>query len=86
MAKYMASMADQEALLAEEKKLRRLGRAMDVAPALLWKVNLTLPEAQDVVNHAKRTALQLFPDKEETFDLIYGARFRRLLVEKYRLP
>ena len=84
MAKYMASMADQEALLAEEKKLRRLGRAMDVAVTLLWKVNLE--EAQDVVTHAKRTALQLFPDKEDTFDLIYGPRFRRVLVEKYRLP
>ena len=77
--------ADKESLLAEEKTLRRLGRAMDVAAALLWKVNLTLEEAQDVVNHAKRTALQLFPDKEETFDLIYGARFRRILTEKYRL-
>ena len=77
--------ADKESLLAEEKSLRRLGRAMDVAAALLWKVNLTLEEAQDVVNHAKRTALQLFPDKEETFDLIYGARFRRILSEKYRL-
>jgi len=77
--------ADKEALLDEEKKLRRLGRAMDVAAALLWKVNLTLEEAQDVVNHAKHTALQLFPDKEETFDLIYGSRFRRILTEKYRL-
>ena len=86
MAKYMASMADQKALLAEEKKLRRLGRAMDVAVTLLWKVNLTLEEAQDVIHHAKRTALQLFPDKEDTFDLIYGPRFRRVLVEKYRLP
>jgi hypothetical protein len=85
MAKYMASLANQEALLAEETKLRRLGRAMDVAVALLWKVNLTLEEAQDVIHHAKRTALQLFPHKEDTFDLIYGPRFRRVLVEKYRL-
>ena len=85
MAKYMTTTADREALLAEEKKLRRLGRAMDVAVALLWKVDLTLEEAQDVVDHAKRTALQLFPDKEATFDLIYGARLRRVLVEKYRL-
>ncbi|MBM2804468.1 MAG: hypothetical protein HW419_2361 [Deltaproteobacteria bacterium] len=85
MAKYMTMTADKEALLAEERKLRGLGRAMDVAAALLWKVNLTLEEAQDVVNHAKRTALQLFPDKEDTFDLIYGSRFRRILVEKYRL-
>ena len=58
---------------------------MDLAAVLLWKVDLTLEGAQDVVEHAKRTALQLFPDKEETFDLIYGARFRRILVEKYRL-
>jgi hypothetical protein len=77
--------ANQEALLAEEKRLRRLGRAMDVAAALLWQVNLTLEEAQDVVSHAKRTALLLFPDKEETFELIYGSRFRRILTEKYRL-
>ena len=77
--------ADQIALMAEEKKLRRLGRAMDVAVALLWRVDLTLEEAKDVVSHAKRTALQLFPDKEHTFDLIYGARFRRVLSEKYRL-
>jgi len=77
--------ADKEALLAEERNLRRLSRAMDLAAALLWRVNLTLEEAQDVVNHAKHTALELFPDKEETFDLIYGSRFRRILVEKYRL-
>jgi hypothetical protein len=77
--------AEQAALLAEDRKLRRLGRAMDLAAALLWHVDLTLEEAQDVVNHAKQTALQLFPDKEETFDLIYGPRFRRILSEKYRL-
>jgi hypothetical protein len=76
---------NKEALLAEERKLRRLRRAMDVAAALLWRVDLTLEEAQDVVNHAKQTALELFPGKEETFDLIYGSRFRRILVEKYRL-
>jgi hypothetical protein len=76
---------DKEALLVEERKLRRLRRAMDIAATLLWQVNLTLEEAQDVVNHAKFTALQLFPDKEETFDLIYGSRFRRILAEKYHL-
>jgi hypothetical protein len=76
---------DKEALLAEERKLRRLRRAMDLTATLLWQVDLSLEEARDVVNHAKRTALQLFPDKEETFDLIYGSRFRRILVEKYHL-
>ena len=77
--------SQKAALLAEDRKLRRLGRAMDLAAALLWQVDLTLEEARDVVNHAKQTALQLFPDKEATFDLIYGTRFRRILSEKYRL-
>ena len=76
---------DKQALLAEEQKLRRLRRAMDIAATLLWQMDLTLDEARDVMNHAKHTALQLFPDKEETFDLIYGSRFRRILVEKYHL-
>jgi hypothetical protein len=76
---------DKQALLAEERKIRRLRRAMDLTATLLWQVNLTLEEARDVVNHAKLTALELFPDKAETFDLIYGSRFRRILVEKYHL-
>jgi hypothetical protein len=76
---------DRQALLEEERKLRRLGRAMDVAAVLLRQVDLTLDEAHEVVEHAKQTALQLFPDKEATFDLIYGPRFRRILVEKYHL-
>ena len=76
---------DREALLAEERKIRRLRRAMDLAVTLLWQVDLTLTEAQEVVEHAKKTALELFPDKEQTFDLIYGPRFRRVLAEKYRL-
>jgi hypothetical protein len=76
---------DKQAILAEDQKIRRLGRAMDVAAALLWRVDLTLDEARDVVSHAKQTALQLFPDKEDAFDLIYGPRFRRILAEKYQL-
>jgi hypothetical protein len=76
---------DKEALVAEDKRVKRLARAMDLASILLWRTNLTLNEAQEVVAHARQVALGLFPDKEETFDLIYGSRFRRILVEKYRL-
>lgn len=76
---------DKEALVAEDKRVRRLARAMDLASILLWRTNLTLSEAQEVVGHARQVALELFPDKGETFDLIYGSRFRRILVEKYHL-
>lgn len=78
-------IVDKEAVLAEERQLRRLRRAMDLTATLLRGVELTLDEARDVVAHAKQTALELFPDKEATFELIYGSRFRRILSEKYRL-
>ena len=85
LEKDLLMTVDTEALLAEERKIRRLRRAMDIAATMLWRIDLSLDEARDVVAHAKHTALQLFPDKEDTFDLIYGARFRRILNEKYRL-
>lgn len=85
LEKDLLMTVDNEALLAEERKIRRLRRAMDIAATLLWWIDLSLDEACDVVAHAKHTVLQLFPDKEKTFDLIYGSRFRRILSEKYRL-
>ncbi len=76
---------NKEVLQAEENRVRRLGRAMDIASILLLRTDLTLSEAQEVVAHAKQVAMDLFPDKENTFDLIYGSRFRRILAEKYQL-
>ncbi|MBI2210034.1 MAG: hypothetical protein HYY47_02980 [Deltaproteobacteria bacterium] len=71
--------------MAEEISLRRLRRIMDFTVALLWQADLTLSEAQKLVAGARRRALELFPDKGETFDLIYGSRFRRILAERYHL-
>jgi hypothetical protein len=36
------------------------------------------------VEGVRRFALNLFPGKEETFDIIYVRRFRRLLNEKFK--
>ena len=76
---------DKEALLAEELRLKRLRRIMDFTAALLWQADLTLSEAQKLVADARERALELFPDKTETFDLIYGSRLRRILAERYHL-
>ncbi|MFQ5681643.1 MAG: hypothetical protein ACE5HC_00085 [Candidatus Binatia bacterium] len=75
----------KEALLAEERKLKKLRRLVDLVSALLWQSNFTLGEAQELVTHAREIVLELFPDKGETFDLIYATRFRRILAEKYHL-
>ncbi|HEY2988676.1 MAG TPA: hypothetical protein VGL11_13180 [Candidatus Binatia bacterium] len=76
---------DDEAVRAEELRLKRLRTLMDFTAALLWQADLTLVQAQKVVADAKAKALELFPDKAETFDLIYGSRFRRILTERYHL-
>ena len=76
---------DREALIAEERRLRRLRHIVDLTSALLWQADLALGEAQKLVADARERALELFPDKGETFDLIYGSRFRRILAEKYHL-
>lgn len=76
---------DKEALREEELKLRKLRRIMGFTAALLWQADLDLGEAQKIIADAKARALDLFPGKEETFDLIYGSRFRRILVERYNL-
>ena len=76
---------DDEAVSAEELRLKRLRTLMDVTAALLRQADLTLAQAQKLVADAREKALELFPDKGETFDLIYGSRFRRIVVERYQL-
>ena len=77
--------ADKEALQAEEARVKKLRRIMDFTVTLLWQADLTLSEAQKLVADVRDRALELFPDKGETFDLIYGSRFRRILAERYHL-
>lgn len=69
----------------ENRRIRTLRLLVDFSLAYLAQTKLPLEEAQAVVNGVKKQALRLFPDKEETFDLIYLPRFRRLLREKYHL-
>jgi len=69
----------------ENRRIRTLRLLVDFSLAYLAQTNLPLEEAQAVVKGVKKQALRLFPEKEETFDLIYLPRFRRLLREKYHL-
>ncbi len=69
----------------ENRRVRPLRRLVDFALAYIAQSSIPLDQARAVVEGVKRYALRLFPNKEETFDLIYLPRFRRLLQEKYQL-
>jgi hypothetical protein len=73
-----------EALREEEKKLRLLKFVVDLNLAVLMQQSdLTLREAFDILKNTKKAAMNLFPDKEQVFDLIYSPRFRRVIRERF---
>jgi hypothetical protein len=54
---------------------------VDITSTVLMQGRLSRDEAEDIVATARRCALDLFPDKEETFELILAPRFERLMNE-----
>ena len=73
-----------EALREEEKKLRMLRFIVDLNQAILMQqTDLTLREAFDILKSTRRAALNLFPGKDEVFELIYTPRFRRIIRERF---
>ena len=68
----------------ENKKVRRLRFMVDFTLEYIRTQRLSHDQALLVVEGVKRFALGLFPDKEETFDIVYAPRFKRLLNEKFQ--
>ena len=81
--KRSRSTDDQLALAAENRNVRLLKRAVDTAYALILQADITIDEALDIANATKRRALALFPDKEQTYDLIYAPRLFRAMAERF---
>jgi len=74
----------KEALQDEDKRIRLLRFVVDLNQAVLMQqADLTLREAFELLKNTKRAALNLFPDKEFVFDLIYAPRFRRIIRERF---
>ena len=77
----------KEALQEEEKRIRLLRFVVDLNQAVLMQqADLTMREAFEIIKNTRRAALNLFPDKESVFDLIYAPRFRRIIRERFVIP
>ena len=78
----MTSTSEAERALAEEQqRARRLRVIVDLTTCVLMQGHVSLDEAQRLTAAARQRALELFPDKEETYDLILAPRFARLIRE-----
>lgn len=78
-------MATEAEILEEAKKVRRLQFVVDLVMSTLRQSDMPIEEASEMVAATRRFALQLFPDKAHTFDLIYRPRLQRILFEKYKI-
>jgi hypothetical protein len=75
------TMIDPLALAEEERRADALRRTVDVACALLRQARLPRDEAEEIVAFTKKRVLELFPGKEDVFDLVLAPRFARILDE-----
>lgn len=69
----------------ENRRIRHLRRLVDFSLLLIAQSPMSIEEAQRVVQGVRQHACHLFPGKEETFELLYTPRFRRLIAEKFGL-
>lgn len=78
-------MPTQNELEEEDRRVRQLRIAVNLALSLIGQTDMSLTQAEEMISATRGMALRLFPGKELAFDLIYLPRFRRLLTERYRL-
>jgi len=78
-------MANDGSREEEDRRIHQLRLIVDFACSVISRQKITLEESIRLIEGVKKIALQLFPDKESTFDLIYGSRFRRILLERFPL-
>jgi hypothetical protein len=80
-------MERKDLLREEERRLRRLRLLVDVtAQVLAEDHNLTFCEALRLIEAARTASMRLFPDKEQTFDLVIRPRLERIVLERFQIP
>ena len=75
-----------EAIAEEARRARFLRMVVDFATCVLMQGRLSRHEAEALVAATRQRALELFPGKEETYDLILAPRFARLVREFVEPP
>jgi hypothetical protein len=70
-----------ELIREENRRIRMLRMLSDLLIQVLGSHRLTLSEADMMIRGLRKVALNLFPGKEQAFDLIYMPRFRRAIRE-----
>ena len=65
----------------EQRRARYVRVIVDLTAAIIMQSRMSRHEAEALIRAARQKVLQLFPGREETYELLYAPRFSRLLDE-----
>lgn len=74
---------EEKAIKEENRKIRFLRLLVDFSVLSIQQNEISFEEALKIVEDVKRAACNLFPGKEETFELIYRARLNRVIQGRF---
>ena len=77
----MSTLPSDHELAEEDRRARQLRLIVDLTSSVIAQGGVDREEAEALVAGTRRRALELFPGKEDTFDLVLAPRFARLIVE-----
>ena len=75
-------MENKEEIRRENIKIRRVRLLVDFTCSILAQTELSAVEMLHLVENTKMRVLDLFPDKESTYNLIYKPRFERIIRQR----
>jgi hypothetical protein len=70
-----------EQVADEAQRAQKVRQVVDIATNLIMQSSMTRRDAESLVAVVRERVLLLFPDGDETYELIYAPRFRRLIDE-----
>jgi hypothetical protein len=74
---------DEKEIRDENRRIRYLRMVIDLSMVTIQGGDLSPEQARKVVEDARQVACNLFPGKEDVFDLIYQPRFERAIHEAF---
>lgn len=74
-------MATPEQLADERIRLLKIKHIVDISTSLIAQGSMSREEAEGLVRFARERILALVPDGEQTYEIVYAHRFRRLIDE-----
>ncbi len=75
----MGAIPDLDQVRDEQRRLRRVRFIVDFTTSVLMQSEMTRAEGEELVAAARDRILELFPGREETYEILYARRFARLL-------